>query len=233
MRVRSATNFAAFAGAVVLSTLCGADTKAPTIMDRMHTARELMQTGKATEALEKFINPTIAEFQLQFGNSKQRVYCSNGAVETLMYLTQAAGDNVNAIAVDAGYAYAYYMRGYIMVEQHDVPQAIESLFKAVELSPKNPQFLCELANIYQDRREWAKAMELYERAAGSAPILETDGDTFFQRRAMRGKAFILVELQKLDEAEKLYRRCLELDPKDSSATNELQYIAGLRAKNPK
>jgi Flp pilus assembly protein TadD len=47
-------------------------------------------------------------------------------------------------------------------------------------------------------------------------------------RAWRGKAYCLVEQGHLDEAEQLYHKCLELDPNDSKAKNELKYIASKR-----
>jgi tetratricopeptide (TPR) repeat protein len=219
--------------AIVLGTTSRADTPEPAIMARINTARQLVREGKLSEALDQFINPTIAEFQAKYGGSTRRVYCANGSVETLMYMVKAVSEKQDAIAVDAGYAQAYFMKGYILVEQHQVQQAFESLSKAVELSPNNPQFLCELANLFQSQHEWTKTMELYERAADSAPIFDGKGGTFYQRRALRGKAYVLVEIHKIDEAKKLYQRCLELDPKDRTATDELQYIADLRSKNAK
>lgn len=42
--------------------------------------------------------------------------------------------------------------------------------------------------------------------------------------------YALVELKRLDEAEKMYRQCLELDKNDSKASNELRYIQNLKAK---
>jgi hypothetical protein len=40
----------------------------------------------------------------------------------------------------------------------------------------------------------------------------------------------LTEQGKLDEAEAMYRKCLVLDPKDSNALRELEYIRRLRNK---
>jgi Flp pilus assembly protein TadD len=49
-------------------------------------------------------------------------------------------------------------------------------------------------------------------------------------RAWRGQAYCLTERGKLDEAEAMYRQCLALDPKDSNALRELEYIRRLRNK---
>jgi len=202
-------------------------------MNRIETARQLVRVGKLAEALDTIINPTIAEFQELFGSRKTRVYCAAGPTETLLYLTKAAAEKEDAITVDAGYAQAFFLKGYVAVERQDIPGAIENISKAIELSPRNPQFLCELANIRQNQEDWAKAMELYARAAESAPVFDCEGDTFHQRRALRGQAFVLVELTRLDEAERLYRRCIELDPADRMAAEELHNIASLRSRTAK
>jgi Flp pilus assembly protein TadD len=49
-------------------------------------------------------------------------------------------------------------------------------------------------------------------------------------RARRGLGYVLVELGKLDEAEKKYQQCLVDDPKDRKAAAELEYVRGLKAK---
>jgi tetratricopeptide (TPR) repeat protein len=102
------------------------------------------------------------------------------------------------------------------------------LTKAVNLSPFNAQFLSELGNFHQNARDWGRAMNLFEQAIASLPMDARGGNTFLQRRALRGKAFILVELKRLDEADKLHRLCLEMDPNDDKALQELEYIAHLK-----
>ena len=49
-------------------------------------------------------------------------------------------------------------------------------------------------------------------------------------RAWRGMAFSLVEMNKLDEAEALYAKCLALDARDATALHELAYVRQVRAK---
>jgi tetratricopeptide (TPR) repeat protein len=203
---------------------------------QIELATALIQQGKLTQALDQIINPLINEFEKQYGDCKQKVFCACGPVETLMYLAKAVSEKEpnGAIAADYKYAQAYYLRGYLAIEQKENKPALDNLTKAVELSPFSPQFLCELGNFYQNARDWGRAMELYEQAAANLPMDARGGNTFLQRRTLRGKAFILVELKRLDEAEKLHRRCLEMDPNDDKALRELEYIARLRfaAKEP-
>jgi tetratricopeptide (TPR) repeat protein len=49
-------------------------------------------------------------------------------------------------------------------------------------------------------------------------------------RALRGQGVQLVDLERLDEAEDVLRRSLELEPDSETAQNELAYIADLRRK---
>lgn len=47
--------------------------------------------------------------------------------------------------------------------------------------------------------------------------------------ALRGMGFMLIELNRLDEAEQALRDSLKLDPGNDVALNELAYIRELRA----
>ena len=49
-------------------------------------------------------------------------------------------------------------------------------------------------------------------------------------RARRGQGYVLVELGKLDEAEKKYQQCLAANPNDANAKAELQYVREQKAK---
>ena len=211
----------------------GPDKKPTPVMDRVNRAAPLIQQGRVSEALDQVIDPVIAEFEKAYGASKEKIYCASSAPETLLYLVKAAADKQNARVVDPGYAYAYYIKGYVCIEQKDLAHAEEYLTRAMALSPFNSQFLSELGNLYQSRRDWTKALDRYKQAAEHAALLDADGGSKWQRRALRGQAFVLVEQGKLDEAEKLHRRCLELDPQDEGAANELRYIAGLRRQSAK
>jgi hypothetical protein len=42
--------------------------------------------------------------------------------------------------------------------------------------------------------------------------------------------FVDVELNRLDDAEAMYRKCLELDKNDAAAMRELRYVQGVKAK---
>jgi len=45
---------------------------------------------------------------------------------------------------------------------------------------------------------------------------------------LRGKGFVYTELGRFDEAEEMYRSCLQLDPGDEVAAGELEYVINSR-----
>jgi hypothetical protein len=47
---------------------------------------------------------------------------------------------------------------------------------------------------------------------------------------LRGIGYTLIEQNRLDEAEKIYHQCLELNRNDSKAMDELRYIEGLKKR---
>jgi hypothetical protein len=50
-------------------------------------------------------------------------------------------------------------------------------------------------------------------------------------RTRDGMAYVLAELDKLDEAEKKYQQILKENPNDTKAAAELEYVRGLKAKS--
>jgi tetratricopeptide (TPR) repeat protein len=105
------------------------------------------------------------------------------------------------------------------------------LERALALSPRNSQFLSELASIYQGEKNWTTALQTYQLAEAAArefsPPQVKDAEL---SRAWRGIGFVLVEQNRLDAAEKMYRQCLELNKNDSIALKELSYVLNLKAK---
>ncbi len=201
------------------------------LADRMSQAISLVQKGSFDAALAQVIEPTIAEFEKEYAGRKERIYCARDAAETLLYMARSSEKGEAAQAVSAGYAYAYYLKGYILVDRSDFDGALPFLQKAVELSPSNAQFLSELGHVYQTGKQWPKSLETFDRAIeGARTLPDNTNQSGTLRRALRGRGYALIELNRLDEAEKAYAECLELDPDDAKAKGELNYVKGLRAK---
>ena len=111
-------------------------------------------------------------------------------------------------------------------------KATESLEHALALSPRNSKFLSERVNIYQREKNWSMALQTFQLAETAAKeFAPPDTKNMELSLAWRGIAYVLVEQNRLDEAEKMYQQCLELDKNDPRAMNELRYIRSLKAKN--
>ena len=133
--------------------------------------------------------------------------------------------------VSENWAYAYYLKAYSLLELGRISEAKETLARALELSPRNSQFLSEFGHIYQLEKNWPKALEMFQASEAAArefspPELKATEHS----RALRGLGYVHIELGQLDEAEKIYQQCLEIDKTDERAAHQLQYISNLRAK---
>jgi len=190
----------------------------------------LAATGKPREAIEYF-DKVAATYEEKYRDSPTRVRCARWSVESLMYLAEAANEQKNTTVLSANWAYAYYLKAYALQELGRLPEAKALLERAITLSPRNAQFLSELGSVYQREKNWPMGLQTYKTAESSArefsPPNTKDAEL---AAAWRGIAYILVEQNQLDDAEKLYRQCLELNKNDTKASNELRYVLGLKAK---
>ena len=190
-----------------------------------------LKAGRVEEAINEYFNKVLDYFGKKYADEKRRIYCARTPAETLNYLTRAAADKESAIAAPKTWAYAFFMKGYALMDLRRGPEAKPLIERAVALSPNNAQFLSELGQIHQSAGNWPKALETFQHAEESARDVsppETRGTDL--SRAMRGVGFALIELGRLDEAEKKFRQCLELNKGDQKAIGELKYIQNLREK---
>jgi tetratricopeptide (TPR) repeat protein len=195
----------------------------------------LLKSGKQNEAIDLF-DKIIANYEERYKDDKTQFFCSRSPTESLLYLTEfsitkTSTTKVKAKVVSSDWAYAYYLRAYALLEIGRPADAKLSLERALALSPRNSQFLSELANIYQREKNWPLALQTFQLAEAAAkdvspPNLKNSDLS----RAWRGIGFVYVEQNRLDEAEKIYQQCLELDKNDAKALNELRYIQGMKAK---
>lgn len=191
----------------------------------------LLQSKKAIEAIQQF-DKVIAIYEERFKDEKARLFCARSLVESLMYLAEAMNAKTNAKVVSANWAYGYYLKAYALIELWRISEAKSNSERALSLSPRNSQFLSELGNLYLQERDWPQALRTFQLAEAAAKEFSPpDSKNIELSRALRGLGYVYVEQGKLDEAEKVYHQCLELDSKDSKALNELRYIQGLKAKN--
>jgi Flp pilus assembly protein TadD len=191
----------------------------------------LMQSKKSAEAIQIF-DSVAAGYESKYKDKNTKYYSARSPAETLFYTLDAATSNKGSATVVSGnWGYAYYLKAYALLDLGRVAEAKAQLQRAVTLSPQNSQFLSELGHVYQLEKNWQTALQIFQRAESAAkefsPANARNGEL---GRAWRGMGFAYVELNRLDDAEAMYRQCLELDKNDAAAMRELRYVQGVKAR---
>jgi len=200
----------------------------------LQEARKLGARKELPEAIDK-CDQIIASFKAHYESRKEKIYCARTSAESLGYLLTAAAEidksqNSKAIVLSPTWAEACFYKGYLLQDLGRTAEAKAALLLAVDLSPWNCKYLCELGSIYKLEKNWLKARKVFETAEDQASIGPDDVKAVELGQARRGLGYVFVELGQLDEAEKKYQQCLAADPKDTKAAKELEYVRGLRAK---
>jgi len=200
-----------------------------TIAGFLQEAQNFAENKKPEQAVKK-CDQVIESFRKRYKDSTQVVYCSRSSTETLAYLFKAAFDKQNAIAISPTWADAHYVKAYALQDMGRIPEAKENLRLALELSPFNSAYLSELGHLLQSEKDWTGAKKLFKEAEEHVTFSPEERAPADLARARRGFAYCLIEEGKLNEAEAIYRKCLEADPDDKRSIGELDYIRKLRAK---
>ncbi len=129
------------------------------------------------------------------------------------------------VAVTPSYSKGYYLIGTFAVEQKNYCKALGYLDKALELEPDHPLILCEKALVLAGQGKLTEAVELYLEAHNARPW----ADKFHKAMALRGAGVCLIDLGKLDQAERLLEISLRLEIGNKLALKELDHIQYLRA----
>lgn len=192
----------------------------------------LIAGGKPSEAIE-VLDRIIADQEKAHRGETRQVFCARTPAELILYGGMGAQGGKGAVVLGPDWSMAVFLKGFALIDLQRPDEAKPFFDKAIAMSPMNAQFLGELGEWHKTRREWTQAYQLFERARGAARLSPDDMKNHDERRAMRGMGFVLIEQGKLDEAEALFRKCLEMDPNDAGAKTELQYIEEQRAKAPR
>jgi tetratricopeptide (TPR) repeat protein len=203
------------------------------MMGLLASGAEKMRSGRAAEAITEHFDLVIAHYERKYRNNEGQVYSSRMQTETLAYLLQHATGTPKqkATVYTYGWGLAYFLKGYAYVEMRRLPEAAAALDAALALSPKNSQYLSERGQVHLIEKDFAAAFEKFSAAETAARTFSPESvKTTELSRALRGQAYIHIEQGKLDDAERIYRQCLELNANDAMAKGQLRYIAGLREK---
>ena len=192
---------------------------------------QLIQGHKQQEAIAAFEKVSTA-YEEKYKDTPEKIYCARNATESLVYLTKSAiGDKPQSAIVlsSPNWAYAYFLKGYALIDLGKLPEARASIQKALDLMPDNAQFIGEIGHLYQIEKNWDLQIQTFKQMEHAAD-LDPNTKSIYLPRAWRGIAFALTEQGKFDESESYYKKCLDMNPNDHTAQNELRYIQMLKAK---
>lgn len=140
------------------------------------------------------------------------------------------GSTQNAIVVDSSWGDALFMKGSALVSLNAYSDAEQTLSEAVAHSPSNSKYLSEYAYTFIIRKSYEEGLAWATKAEEAAKFSPDELEKDELARAKRHMGYALIELGRLDEAEKKYKEALKLDKNDQKAKNELEYIKQLRQK---
>ena len=169
------------------------------------------------------------------GEGDTHYVLTDGTTDTLGALIGATVDGGKGTTVAVSNPYlmiAFYLGSYYNeIGRHEdsarVLAAGLALPDAMGLGESRPMLLVEQGAALGALRRFDAALASYEEALA---IPGVDDQT--RAYMMRGRGGVLIDLNRLDEAEASFRDSLKLAPDSAVAKNELQYIANLRAGKP-
>lgn len=177
------------------------------------------------------LDKVILEYERRYPDKNTDYYCARHMPEQLYYLLQAAsGGRKRAVIASFGWAGAYFAKSYALVDLSQVAAARAAIERAIALSPQNAHFLAEYGHILQLQKDWPASLSAFQRSAAAAR--EFSPEDLRDRelgRALRGQAYDLIELGRLDDAEALLRECLRINPNDTAAKRELAALQANRS----
>lgn len=191
----------------------------------------LMKSGDAAGALRDFDQAIALNERRIAAAAGKKVYAARTQAESLVYLLEASQGKQDAVVYASQMTYAHFMKAYVFVDQHRDDEAKTELDAALSLSPRNAQVLGETGTWYLRHRDWDHALQTYQRAQDAASLSTPAGEKFERGVALRGIGYVYVEQHKLDDAERIYLQCLEVDAGDKKAANELAYVRAQKAKD--
>ena len=202
----------------------------PTKYDTLlQQAYESLQNRQPQNAIDSYLNPIINHFETNIKKENTLYYSARSPEESLMYALMAINKKKKGDVLLQVWAQAYYFKGFALLELGEVDRATSFIKIALKMSPYNATYIAELGHISQLSKQWEDALKIYEKALESAesfsPKISKTEEIIM---SLHGIGYSYIELDRLDEAISIYKKCLKLNKKDARSHQELKYIKQLK-----
>jgi len=192
-------------------------------------AESMIQQGRRSEA-EELLREFVSDMPANWKPVTESPYSIGIAYwDTTEFLSHVPHQNASGIEkmvlwVTPSYSKAFYLLGFLAVVREDWSNALHYIDQGLALEPDHPLLLCEKALILSRMKRHEDAYDLFMKAVD----IRSWAPPQHRARAMRGAAVALIDLKRLDEAEELLKKSLELVQGNEAAEQELRYIEHLR-----
>lgn len=181
-----------------------------------------MVMAKRFVEAEKLANTLRKDYEAEF-NPKIRQFSFPSHVE---YDEFRKTTRVQFELVDWGYKECLQMLALIQSERRDFSAAIRTLEDVERIAPVSANTAIETGYVLNQLGKPEKGLAAYQKARDLS--LKYTSQRTFRAAALRGMGFALIDLKRLDEAERLFRESLEVEPMNKVALSELAYIQSIR-----
>ena len=192
-------------------------------------AGALIAAKKPAQALP-VADQAIAYYESTYRKSATLVYSARWPTESMLYVLEGLNAKADSRVYGIEWGFAYFLKGFALVDLHRFPEARAAFDEAIKLSPRNSKYLSERAEVDIAERNWRPALEMFQKALEAAELSPPEVKTAETTRALRGMAFAQIELGNLDAAKALHERVLQLEPGNEKSLNELRYIQQQKAR---
>ncbi|HEY6926189.1 MAG TPA: tetratricopeptide repeat protein [Steroidobacteraceae bacterium] len=193
---------------------------------------ELAAKGDREAAIHDCYDPVIAYYERTHADSHKQYFSARSTAEALLYALEGAKTNTDTLVVSRNWLEAHFLKGFTLIDLRQLDAAHAEFDAALKLAPHNSQVRAELGSLYNRQGDFTKALETYQRAVDDAEFSPPEAKTLDRVHAYHGLGYAYTELHQWDEAEKAYRKSLDIDPKNTLSLKELSYIQQQRKAHP-
>ena len=185
------------------------------------------QKSKAEKLLKEFVSDMPPNWKPATESADSIEIAFWDMTEFLSYVAhqETSGIEKRVEWVTPSYSKAFYLLAFMAVEREDWSNAIKYIERGLTLESDHPSLLCEKAMILSRMSRNEEAYGLFVKVVDIRPWAPPG----CRARALRGAAVALIDLKRLDEAEEMLKKSLELEPENEVAKKELSYIEHLRS----